>query len=98
MGWGRVCLEKVDKRIQRRGSERSCGDTIQLSVHDGSALTLVFPFISVWSRGDGWGGGGGGGGGQIATESMSGEGKVQKKEQIVFGPLPLRQMESGPAG
>lgn len=35
------------------------------------------------------------GGEQIATESMSGEGKVQKKEQIVFGLLPLRQMGSG---
>lgn len=38
-----------------------------------------------------------GGGEQIATESLSGEAKVQKKEQIVFGLLLLlllRQMES----
>lgn len=37
-----------------------------------------------------------GGGEQIATETMSGEAEVQKKEQIVFGLLlllPLQQME-----
>lgn len=58
----------------------------------GSGLPL---YLRLEQRGWAEGGLGGGGVKQIATESMSGEGKVQKKEQIVLGLLPLRQMESG---